>query len=168
MDIICIYGGTGIGKRTIGSEVAKLTDFILFHNHLTIDPALVLLPMRGEETFPIINRFRFALLRATAKRGTKGVIVTAGITKEEAPTNGWIQGLKRLNRGENISVKFVHIHADDNERIKRVQGESRKEFTKTRDPEEIKAEIKRHDARSTYQQKRLVNRYHQTESKTNC
>ncbi len=138
MKIVCIYGGVGVGKRTVGEALAKKTGFILFHNHLTIDPALVLLPMKTKEFFPIVNRFRFALLRAAAKHGVAGVIVTSGWDAKEKI--GWIEGLKRLGREPGNTLLFVHLHCDEKTHAARVRGESRKLFKKSRDAPAIIAD----------------------------
>jgi hypothetical protein len=136
--IVCIYGGVGVGKRTIGEQVAKLTGFTLFHNHLTIDPALVLIPMKTKSFFPIVNQFRFALLRAAAKRKLKGVIVTSGWDAKEK--NAWIEGLKRIGHEPGNKLYFAHIHCDEKTHTKRVRGESRKLFKKSRNAPEILAD----------------------------
>jgi hypothetical protein len=38
--LLVITGPPAVGKMTVGLEVAKLTGFRVFHNHLTIDPVL--------------------------------------------------------------------------------------------------------------------------------
>lgn len=36
-DLIMITGPQAVGKMTVGQELAKLTNFKLFHNHMSID-----------------------------------------------------------------------------------------------------------------------------------
>ena len=37
MKLIFIYGAAAVGKLTVARELARLTGFRLFHNHLTVD-----------------------------------------------------------------------------------------------------------------------------------
>ncbi len=37
MKLIFLHGMPGVGKLTVATELAKLTGFKLFHNHLTVD-----------------------------------------------------------------------------------------------------------------------------------
>jgi tRNA uridine 5-carbamoylmethylation protein Kti12 len=37
MELIIIHGPPAAGKLTVANEVAKLTGFKVFHNHLSID-----------------------------------------------------------------------------------------------------------------------------------
>ena len=37
MNLVFIYGPPGVGKLTVAKELAGLTGYKLFHNHLSID-----------------------------------------------------------------------------------------------------------------------------------
>jgi shikimate kinase len=37
MKLIFLHGLPGVGKLTVGRELAKLTEFRVFHNHLAVD-----------------------------------------------------------------------------------------------------------------------------------
>lgn len=50
MELIFIYGPAVVGKLTIGRELAKLTGFRLFHNHLTVDAIMAVFDF-GRESF---------------------------------------------------------------------------------------------------------------------
>ena len=39
MKLIFLYGAPGTGKLTVARELAALTGYRLFHNHLTVDLA---------------------------------------------------------------------------------------------------------------------------------
>src|SRR5689334_3222946 len=39
MRLVFLYGPPGVGKLSVASELARLTNFKLFHNHLTINLA---------------------------------------------------------------------------------------------------------------------------------
>ena len=40
MKAVVIIGSSAVGKMTVAQEVAKRTGFILFHNHMAIEPVL--------------------------------------------------------------------------------------------------------------------------------
>lgn len=37
MNLVIIFGPHAVGKMTVGQELAKLTGYKLFHNHMTIE-----------------------------------------------------------------------------------------------------------------------------------
>ena len=37
MELVIIFGPPAVGKMAVGMELEKLTDFKLFHNHMTIE-----------------------------------------------------------------------------------------------------------------------------------
>lgn len=40
MKLLLLFGDAAVGKMTVGQELCKITDFRLFHNHMTIEPVL--------------------------------------------------------------------------------------------------------------------------------
>jgi cytidylate kinase len=50
VELLFIYGPAAAGKLTIAREVAKLTNFRLFHNHLTVDAVMAVFDF-GSESF---------------------------------------------------------------------------------------------------------------------
>ena len=37
MKLLFMIGNTSVGKMTVGQELTKITDFRLFHNHMSIE-----------------------------------------------------------------------------------------------------------------------------------
>src|SRR5262245_57362571 len=50
MRLIFIYGAPAAGKLTVARELAALTGFALFHNHLVVDAVASVFPF-GSESF---------------------------------------------------------------------------------------------------------------------
>ena len=48
MRLVVLYGPPGVGKLTVGGELATLTGFRLFHNHLTVNLATAIFPWQVE------------------------------------------------------------------------------------------------------------------------
>ena len=40
MKFVLIVGSGAVGKMTVGQELEKRTDLVLFHNHMTIEPVI--------------------------------------------------------------------------------------------------------------------------------
>ena len=40
MKLLLLFGDAAVGKMTVGQELCKITDFRLFHNHMSIEPVL--------------------------------------------------------------------------------------------------------------------------------
>lgn len=75
MTLVILYGPPAVGKLTVGIELAKLTGYKLFHNHLTTDTVRSLFP-RGTVGDELIQRFRLELLETAAQAKLPGVVHT--------------------------------------------------------------------------------------------
>jgi hypothetical protein len=67
MNLVLIYGPPAAGKRSIGEEVAKLTGYKLFHNHVTIDCARAVLDFGSEAFWRLVFRLRFVAFEEAAR-----------------------------------------------------------------------------------------------------
>ncbi len=61
MTFVLLYGPPAVGKLTVANELAKLTDFKVFHNHLSIDLVEAVFPeahrLLAELSKPLDNLF---------------------------------------------------------------------------------------------------------------
>ena len=57
MHVVFLYGPPGVGTLTIGSELARLTGFKLFHNHLSINLVSAVFE-RDSEVYVQLRRIR--------------------------------------------------------------------------------------------------------------
>lgn len=67
MKLIILYGPPGVGKLTVAKELAKLTGYKVFHNHLTIEPLAALFEWGSAPYNRLIHKFRSELLEAAAR-----------------------------------------------------------------------------------------------------
>lgn len=77
MHLVYVYGPPGVGKLTIGRELAGLTGFKLFHNHLIVDLATSLFSRETPEYFDFIRVVRGAGFDAAARAGVS--LVATGV-----------------------------------------------------------------------------------------
>ncbi len=54
-NLIFIFGPPAVGKMTVGQELAKITDYKLFYNHMTID---LITPFFRFGSYPFVVQFQ--------------------------------------------------------------------------------------------------------------
>jgi broad-specificity NMP kinase len=75
MLLVCLYGAPGVGKLSVGSLLQETADYLLLHDHLTIETAAALFPF-GSEGFKRLRSELFrTLLEATCATG-RGIVAT--------------------------------------------------------------------------------------------
>jgi hypothetical protein len=70
-DLVIVFGPQAVGKMTVGHELEKITDFKLFHNHMTIELVLQFFAYETAEAQRLIKLFR-----AFANSDQAGLIFT--------------------------------------------------------------------------------------------
>jgi hypothetical protein len=76
-DLVVIFGPPASGKAAVGHELAKLTGYRFFHNHLTTDPAAALFGWNSERFSRMVDAMRDLLFReASSDPSIPGVIFT--------------------------------------------------------------------------------------------
>ena len=76
-NLVIIFGPPAAGKAAVGAELAALTGYRFFHNHLTADPAAALFGWGGERFARSVDAIRDVLLReAASDTSISGVIFT--------------------------------------------------------------------------------------------
>ncbi len=135
MKLVFIYGQPGVGKLTVAKELAKITGYKLFHNHLTADLAFLLFPFGTKECFDLADKLRLDLIEAAAKYNIKGMIFTFvyGVKiSEENRDVAFVKkvvGIVRRHRGEILFAKLI---CDEKELRRRIRHPTRKAFQKLR------------------------------------
>ena len=83
--LIMITGPQAVGKTTVGQELEKITNFKLFHNHMTIDLVNNFFSYSTKEGREMVKMLRRDMLEFFAKSSIDGIIFTytAKIIKEK-------------------------------------------------------------------------------------
>lgn len=120
---VLIIGPQAVGKMTVGQELAKLTEYKLFHNHMTIEMVRLIFDY-DKKTFSKMNSIiRYEVLKEFAKSNEKGIIFTycfdfgESIEEEKAETDKW---MKLFDESY-----VVELEASMEERLKRNKTENR-------------------------------------------
>jgi hypothetical protein len=127
MKLIFLHGAPAVGKLTIAQELATLTGFRLFHNHLTVDLVSSLFPF-GSEPFVILREQIWLAAFAEAARSHVSLIFT--FNPERTVRERFIQEAVDTVRGAGGQVVFIELTCTEAELERRMEDASRKEFGK--------------------------------------
>jgi tRNA uridine 5-carbamoylmethylation protein Kti12 len=88
MKLVIIYGPPAAGKLTVATELAELTGFKLFHNHLTVNAARSVFEMNTSELQRVLHRMRVVVFEEAAEAGIDIVYTFANMRRvgHERPT----------------------------------------------------------------------------------
>lgn len=122
-NLIQIIGPQAVGKMTVGQELAKITGYKLFHNHMTIEMVRLIFDY-DKNTYRKMNSIiRYEVFKEFSESNEKGIIFTGcfdfgkNFEKEKAETDKWMQLF------ENNYV--IELEASLEERLKRNKTENR-------------------------------------------
>ena len=120
---VLIIGPQAVGKMTVGQELAKLTGYKLFYNHMTIE-MLRLIFDYDQKTFRKMNDIvRTKVFEEFVKSNEKGIIFTScfdfkyELDEDKAYYERWTKGFNK--------VCVVELEAELEERLKRNKTENR-------------------------------------------
>jgi hypothetical protein len=127
MKLILIYGSPAVGKLTVSKEIAKLTDFKVFHNHLTIDAIKPIFEFGTPPFWKLVHLFRVETVGEAARAG-QNLIYTFCYAKDSDDDHvRLITEAVEKNGGE---IHFVLLVCEKAEIEKRVTEKSRKRYGK--------------------------------------
>lgn len=142
--IIILHGAPAVGKLTVAQALAQKTGYVILHNHLTIDLALLIFPFGSTKFHQLLQRLRFLMLKEAAKEDCPGMIWTTGLPNVPEVRASY-RRLDRFAKKHNGSTYYVHLVCDFEEQKKRVKGNSRKKFQKRQSITQLKKTMREVD-----------------------
>jgi chloramphenicol 3-O-phosphotransferase len=127
MKLVFLHGAPAVGKLTVARELAQLTGFRLFHNHLTVDLVSSLFPFGSEPFVRLREEIWLASFAAAAHAGTSLIFT---FNPERTVREGFIQQASECVTAEGGRVIFVELTCVADELERRLAAASRKEFGK--------------------------------------
>jgi hypothetical protein len=127
MMLVFIHGAPAVGKLTIARELAGLTGFALFHNHLTVDLVSSLFAF-GTPAFVSLREHIWLAAFAEAARNDSSLIFT--FNPERTVNEEFIQKTIDVVAAAGGRVVFVELTCTQEELERRMEEPSRKEFGK--------------------------------------
>ena len=125
MKFIVIFGPPAVGKMTVGQELAKLTGFKLFHNHMTIELVLNFFGFGDPQFYKLVGEFRRRVFEEVAASDLPGLIFTFVWALDLESDKEFIDRSCEIFRDKGAEVYFVELEAELSERLKRNESELR-------------------------------------------
>ncbi len=118
MKFVLIFGPQAVGKMTVGRELAQLTGFRLFHNHMTLEPLLALFGERPE-TWRLSNTFRRMIFETAAQSTLPGLIFTYVWTFDDPDAWRFVHETRTIFTAAGHDTFLVELEADKDVRLAR-------------------------------------------------
>src|SRR5262249_41956037 len=127
MKLIFLYGLPGTGKLTIARELAEITGYKLFHNHLAVDLLLAMFEF-GSEPFVKLRESIWLSVMEEAAATLPAMIFT--FNPENSVRQKFIQETIQTVIARRGEVHFVEVVCDPEELEKRISTAERKNYKK--------------------------------------
>ena len=143
MKLLILIGNSAVGKMSVGQELAKITPFRLFHNHMMIEPVLEIFGcFRGD----VIQKLRMVIFEEFAKSDNYGMIFTFMWAFDMPSDWEYLESVKAIFGLPEEDVYYVELIAPQEVRLQRNATENRlKHKASKRDIEASNARLLRDD-----------------------
>jgi hypothetical protein len=125
MKLVIIFGPGAVGKMTVGKELATITDFKLFHNHMSLELANQFFDWSTDGFKKIDRLIRFGIFEIVASSDAKGLIFTFVWVVDEQKEEDYIDSLIEPFTKVGAEIHYVELYADLEERLRRNKTELR-------------------------------------------
>lgn len=128
MHVIFLYGAPGVGKLTVAQELAKITGYKLFHNHLTVDLVHAVFDFKTEPFIELREKIWMMVFGKAKEESIQGLIFTFA-PEDSVPQNFIPDLIKLIEDGQN-TIYFVELLCSPQELRKRIVNPSRSRYAK--------------------------------------
>ncbi len=127
MRLIFVYGGPASGKLTVARELAALTGFALFHNHLVVDAVAAVFPF-GSAPFVRLREAMWLTMFREAAEARRSTIFT--FAPEPTVQTGFPDRAKVAVETSGGEVSFIRLALPPEEQERRLRNPDRLRFGK--------------------------------------
>ena len=128
MRLIFIYGLPATGKLTVGRELAVLTGYRLFHNHLTVDLLLSVFEFGSPAFIRLREQIWLSVIDEAGRAALPGMIFT--FNPESTVSRGFVAEVEKAVARHSGVVDFVELVAPLAELRDRIENPSRSDYRK--------------------------------------
>ena len=128
MRLIVLFGMPATGKLTVGQELAALTGYKLFHNHLVVDLLLSVFEFGSPGFVELREQIWLGVVRAACRGGVPGLVFT--FAPETTVRPEFIGILAETVKAEGGAIDFVELTCPMAELKQRMDSGSRRQFKK--------------------------------------
>lgn len=143
MNLIFIYGPPAAGKLTIATELASVTGYTLFHNHLSLNLGREIFPDFDGKLFDLVHEIRLNVFSASAKYDRN--LIFTNVYSGDDIDKKFVQRVVEAVEQYNGTVRFVQLVAPIDTLVSRVDTESRRRHMKIIDESTLKNSISRYN-----------------------
>ena len=122
MKLLFLIGDTAVGKMTVGQELTKITEFRLFHNHMTIEPVIEIF---GNYERQVVGRMRDVIFEEFAASDRYGLIFTYMCAFDHHSDWDYIEHVKSIFKLADKDIYYVELIAPQEVRLQRNATENR-------------------------------------------
>ena len=130
MLLLFLYGSPAAGKLTIARELAAITGFRVFHNHVTVDALLSVFEFGSPPFIELRERIWLDVMTEAANTGMPGLIFT--FAPERTVRTNFVSKLMARLRSAGVTMHFTKLHCPDAEIERRLDDPSRRHSHKLR------------------------------------
>ncbi len=142
MRLVFIYGPPASGKLTVATELAKLTRFKLFHNHVSIQFVQSIFEFGTKTFWRLTGKYRLEMLEEASKEGID-VIFTFVYSRGE--DDRFVNHVVKIIRSHGGQICFVRLYCERKELFRRVKASQRKRMGKVRTKKTLNDLLRSHD-----------------------
>jgi hypothetical protein len=128
MRLIFIYGLPATGKLTVARELARITGYPVFHNHLAVDLLQSVFEFGSKPFVELREDLWLSVFRKAAENRVPGLIFT--FAPEATVRATFIEAVEKTLAGAGGSVDFVELTCPVAELKRRIPDPSRQQYTK--------------------------------------
>ena len=145
MRLIFIYGLPATGKHTVAQQLATLTGYKLFHNHLAVDLLLSVFDFGSQPFVELREQIWLAVFDQAAAANLPGLIFTFAPEHTVRPT--FIPAALDILARHNATVDFIELTCPLPELKQRLDNPSRRRFQKLTSPDPLRPAPRRRSLR---------------------
>ena len=136
MKLIFLHGLPGVGKLTVARELAKLTRFKLFHNHLAVDLVQSVFEFGSLPFVELREKIWLAVFSEAVAAGLNGMIFT--FAYDRTVRSSFVSNTREIVESAGGEVLFVELRCSAKELEKRITDTSRQAFGKLNSLEQFR------------------------------
>jgi len=126
--LIFLHGLPGVGKLTVARELAKLTGFKIFHNHLAVDLVQSVFEFGSVPFVELREKIWLDVFSQAVAVGLNGLVFT--FAYDRTVTGSFVGNTRKIIESAGGEVLFVELRCSVEEMERRIEHPSRQRFGK--------------------------------------
>ncbi len=127
MKLVFIYGPPAVGKLTVATELAKVTGFKLFHNHISLQFVRSVFEFGTRLFWRLTDKFRLEMFEEAAKQDINTIFTFVYI---KGTDDSFVKRTIQRVESQGGKVCFVRLSCDKQELVRRVNTNARRKMGK--------------------------------------